>query len=330
MLARADDPDYIQDPATGRFQGSHGHGGAKVPNDDEAITPAVHADLMSHLPEEARTEDGAERYFTRELTKMDPLFYHEGPGDFSASVRTSGITAGSGGSPTVFARVSEPSQFAISPIKTVVSFKLTPTQLREVAPDMRYGWSDKLSTHQLLLLEHPHISGADVDTNQEKVAATQVKSVTARASLEVDKRPITFTKPARAEKDTMVLVDTAAFDKEFAKDEGAYIGPGGTGNTISSRYQQFETYLSRTTRVEVPEVAFVPKGQGGGQVRFVNGRHRYAVLRDHGLKTMPIAVSPESMPHLREMGIMKAAPRWLTRAGIIHMRGGSHAATEAG
>jgi hypothetical protein len=109
-------------------------------------------------------------------------------------------------------------------------------------------------------------------------------------TLDVGGRAVQFIKPKRAADDHLVLVDPKVFDAQFAKDKNMYIGPGGTDNVIGERYRQFQDYLANNDRVEVPEVSI----SRDGQVSFINGRHRYAVMRDAGMTRIPVALTPDS------------------------------------
>lgn len=93
---------------------------------------------LKSLPEEARTEEGAQKVFRRAMRRLidsGTEFYHESPGDVAASMRKEGIRSDYG----VFMAIGEPSNFVTSETKTIVRFKIPPERAEELSPDMIYG-----------------------------------------------------------------------------------------------------------------------------------------------------------------------------------------------
>ncbi|MDD4242816.1 MAG: hypothetical protein PHG08_00755 [Bacilli bacterium] len=109
-----------------------------------------------------------------------------------------------------------------------------------------------------------------------------------------------FVLPQRAQSLKIVHVNTEPFDKGFKKDVGFYIGKNGTENSIGNRYNGFKEFLAHPDNkdIEVSEVAV----HKDGRVSFGNGRHRYAVMRDMGQKTIPVAMDKESLMHAKTHG----------------------------
>jgi len=103
-----------------------------------------------------------------------------------------------------------------------------------------------------------------------------------------------FIQPSRAKKsrELVVWVDVDKFDEEWKRtNPETYIGKGGTGHTISNRYGRFQEFLKTGEAVEMPEVGLTPEDLGIPiRLGFTNGRHRFAVLRDMGLKSIPVSV----------------------------------------
>ncbi len=80
-------------------------------------------------------------------------------------------------------------------------------------------------------------------------------------------------------------------------------GKGGTGKTIGNRYENFKEFLKTGDPVEMPEVSSRPPAWPGVErslVGFTNGRHRFAVLRDMGLKRIPVSISHLDLPFFKE------------------------------
>lgn len=115
------------------------------------------------------------------------------------------------------------------------------------------------------------------------------------------KKPLSYKIPSRAEAagDKLVPVDIGAFDPAFQKDKGFYVGPQGEG-AIPGRREGFQEFLKTGQPIEAPEVHVDDQGD----VAFINGRHRYSVLRDQGEKSIPMAMSPESEANARKFGLI--------------------------
>lgn len=111
-------------------------------------------------------------------------------------------------------------------------------------------------------------------------------------AMAVTSLPESFKPSAQAERggDITVQIDVAKLDAAWSKSD-QYIGPGGTGATIGQRYGQFKQWHAQGEAIEQPEVSL--NHYDPTIVQFGNGRHRFAVLRDSGLKTMPVSVLKE-------------------------------------
>jgi len=99
----------------------------------------------------------------------------------------------------------------------------------------------------------------------------------------------------RVEPDETVWISIAKLDASWEKNNSQYIGPGGSGPAIADRYEKFGIWLQQGEAVEIPFVGLENK-----EICFTNGRHRFAWLRDHGVKSMPIDVDPEIADEMRE------------------------------
>lgn len=96
--------------------------------------------------------------------------------------------------------------------------------------------------------------------------------------------------------DVAVWVSVAKVDEAWRLDKGFYIGAGGSGASIEKRYGDFGLWLaSSNARIELPIVAIED-----GVVSFSDGRHRFAWLRDHGVRAMPLQVSVEQAEEFQE------------------------------
>ncbi|WP_247391851.1 hypothetical protein [Ralstonia pseudosolanacearum] len=69
---------------------------------------------------------------------------------------------------------------------------------------------------------------------------------------------------------------------------GDYVGPGGEGSNQPGKYQTVGKFLRRYAgqiQLFIPCVSIAY-----GEVEFTDGRHRFAWLRDRGLKALPVEV----------------------------------------
>jgi hypothetical protein len=99
---------------------------------------------------------------------------------------------------------------------------------------------------------------------------------------------ITWERPVATHPDEVMLdVDVAKVDQAWAKDHEMYIGQGGTGNPKRGAYQGFIDYLQREQPIGMPQLAWSEWNQA---IQFTNGRHRFAVMRDRGTKTIPVMI----------------------------------------
>lgn len=96
-----------------------------------------------------------------------------------------------------------------------------------------------------------------------------------------------------------VLVDVAKIDKAWSSDKDMYIGPGGTGNNIKTRYPDFQQWLK-----DNPETPIIMPNLGWSEynenITFGNGRHRFSVLRDMGVKKIWVTVPTEQLKLFKE------------------------------
>ena len=121
------------------------------------------------------------------------------------------------------------------------------------------------------------------------------------AQVEVDGKTFKVVLPDRAKHagDVLVNVNVEALDKGFAKDQGFYIDTAGT-NRIGTRYDRVGEFIKTAKSVEASEVNVYKDGR----VTFLNGRHRFAYLRDRGVLVLPVAMSKESAKNAGEHGIV--------------------------
>lgn len=124
---------------------------------------------------------------------------------------------------------------------------------------------------------------------------------------------IKVVKPSRDKKGILVDVKTKEFDNLFKQDREMYIGPGGKGG-IGDRYNMFGIFVNGGSydvggfeidhdpadSIESAEVHVNDKGE----VSFLNGRHRWAWLRDQGARTIPVSMSRKSIENSKKFGLL--------------------------
>jgi len=100
--------------------------------------------------------------------------------------------------------------------------------------------------------------------------------------------------------DVLLPVDIKKFDAAWSKDVGFYI-PFGKGG-IADRREKFEKFYkgleSSGGTLESPEVSV----NDSGKVMFINGRHRFAVLRDKGISPIYVSFTKDSVDNAKRFG----------------------------
>lgn len=88
------------------------------------------------------------------------------------------------------------------------------------------------------------------------------------------------------EPDAVVWVDVTAFDQAW-RQTSQYILPGGS-NGQDDRYAQAGRWFETRRNCEMMSGTF-----DEDEVIFIDGRHRFAWLRDHGVEAVPLQVGPD-------------------------------------
>jgi hypothetical protein len=114
-------------------------------------------------------------------------------------------------------------------------------------------------------------------------------------------RDIQVTLPKRAKNEVLVNVNVDLFDKIWSKDKNFYVGPNGQGG-IGSRYQNFEKWISDKNIMDAAEVGI----SDNNGVVFDNGRHRFAFLRDSGVKSIPVSMPKKDVEKAKKLGLIEA------------------------
>ena len=96
--------------------------------------------------------------------------------------------------------------------------------------------------------------------------------------------------------DPIIWISVAKLDKSWKRDGGFYIGKFARGNGATSRtkYKRFGEFFRGGRSVWMPHI-----GISAGHVSFTDGRHRFAWLRDHGVRALPVTVSPGNIVEVK-------------------------------
>src|SRR5262245_54995891 len=104
----------------------------------------------------------------------------------------------------------------------------------------------------------------------------------------------------------LVGLKVEPFDAAWSKEADVYVGLNGLtkeGRT-AHRYIGFKNWLTRRDPTEDHVIAAVVGVYEDGRVCFENGRQRFAFLRDHGVKIMPVAMETGQIENARRYGYL--------------------------
>ena len=96
--------------------------------------------------------------------------------------------------------------------------------------------------------------------------------------------------------------DTEKIDKLFQKDKASYIAPNGT-NGVENKYEEVGIFLKTGQEFWAPQVR-ISEYDGKVFAIMIDGRHRFAYLRDMGLKKIPLSVKPSSYYVAKKHGLI--------------------------
>ena len=100
----------------------------------------------------------------------------------------------------------------------------------------------------------------------------------------------------------LVEIDTENFDILYAQDEDFYVGKNGKGGSRHS-YDSFGDYLKSGLGITASRVV-ISETEDEIRVNFLDGRHRYAYMRDMGMSKIPISLDDESITIAKKYGLL--------------------------
>jgi hypothetical protein len=113
--------------------------------------------------------------------------------------------------------------------------------------------------------------------------------------------------------DVVVWISVAKVDASWKHDVGYYVGchAEGQANGEPTKYMRFGQWFTEGHRVWMPNL-----GLNDGHISFSNGRHSFAWLRDHGVRTLPITVPEDTATEVRRRFGTKSRTSRLPRKSI--------------
>lgn len=91
----------------------------------------------------------------------------------------------------------------------------------------------------------------------------------------------------------VVWIDVVKVDLAWATSVN-YVSQGGGCAGIPARYELFGQWFERKEPLQIASIDLI-----GQTIEFIDGRHRFAWLRDHGVEIMPVHVTPDKAEMVR-------------------------------
>lgn len=101
---------------------------------------------------------------------------------------------------------------------------------------------------------------------------------------------------------SLIDVDTEILNKLFKEDGASYIEPYGK-NGANEKYKNVGEYLKTGENINATKVYFMEK-DGELTAAIGDGRHRFAYMRDLGMKSIPISVDKDSYEIAQKYGLV--------------------------
>jgi len=91
--------------------------------------------------------------------------------------------------------------------------------------------------------------------------------------------------------DPVAWIDPSKFDLKWQRSD-QWVGLGGVPGGHDSRYPRAGEWICNGKPTDMCQIYVNEDGVG-----FIDGRHRFAWLRDHGVSAIPVQLSPESLAY---------------------------------
>lgn len=92
-------------------------------------------------------------------------------------------------------------------------------------------------------------------------------------------------------KHTIINVSVPKTDKFLSHNKEFYVGSGGKGGFIEL-YSGIKNFLKDNKKIQIPYLDLTENYDVG----FIDGRHRWAFLRDLGFQKLPVMIKKEKYP----------------------------------
>lgn len=136
----------------------------------------------------------------------------------------------------------------------------------------------------------------------------------------VEGRKFELSPVSKARGEKVVMADVAKLDAAWKKDGEMHIAPGKEGKRGAR--DRMESFLAKGETIEMSQVFHGEDDPD--RVGFINGRHRFSVLRDKGVKVIPVAVDKKQEGEFRRRyGAEPGAANERHNGGRPTQRGGS-------
>ena len=103
----------------------------------------------------------------------------------------------------------------------------------------------------------------------------------------------------------LVEVDTLKLDAELRKEKDSYVGRNAINGSYL-KYQRAINFLKTNQKIRSTVLYLRKDSNGNIETRIYDGRHRFAVMRDMGMTTIPVTIDEESLKLAREVGFIKS------------------------
>lgn len=101
----------------------------------------------------------------------------------------------------------------------------------------------------------------------------------------------------------LIEIDTEKLDKELKKNPDLYVGYKGRNGSVY-KYERFKRYLKTNQPINATSI-YLKRNPDGSVATYVeNGRHRFAVLRDMGIESIPISIRKDSVNLAKEINLI--------------------------
>ena len=111
--------------------------------------------------------------------------------------------------------------------------------------------------------------------------------------------PVTMHPIEKRQGHEITHINPEKFDKAFQGTDWQYIGKNGE-NGIKTRYKDFGEFSKKAPSIHASQASVYDNGS----VVFGDGRHRYAYMRDQGIKKIPMSMDKKSIKNAKKHGYL--------------------------